>query len=140
MLFHNHKYELINHGNAEYHVRLYREQRLRRYDNMKQPVPAGAIMGLDLTLNVKHLGKPASGHLVSIFNNEEIVYSGQLNENGYIYGIPMLVDHKCHCVPTGLSNTTENCEQLVDMYTLEVRPPEASLLTSSASDALTLPQ
>lgn len=128
----NHKYELLHHGNAEYHIELYREQRLHRYETMKQPVPFGAMMGLDLVLKVKHLGKPASNYLARIYKDNTLICSGMLNENGYIFGIPIPLDRKCQCVPTGLSNTKEHCEQDVDGYDLELVPPDASPLPSSA--------
>lgn len=136
MLFLNHKYELLHQGDSEYHIALFREQRLHRFDSMKQPVPAGALMGLDLVLHVKYMGKPASNHWISIFRDKALIYSGRLNEKGHLYGIPLPWDHKCKCVPIGLSNMKEDCSELVDQYCLEIKPPEAFPLALSASEDL----
>lgn len=131
MLFDNHKYELLCLGDAEYYVSLYREQRLHRFVDMKQPVPTGAIMGLDLVLKVKYLGRPASHQYVTIFKEDMVVFKGQLDAYGIITGIPLAIDNRCQCVPIGLSNTKEHCQAEVDRYSLTIKSTDASRLTSS---------
>jgi hypothetical protein len=126
----NHKYELLSVSTEDYNILIYREQRLLPFVGMRQPAPVGSTLGISVVMSVMFRGQPARHHIFRIFKDNELIDSGELDGYGQFSGVKIKTDQVCECVPIDLNNSSSKCLKSVELYHLELDPPEASSLAS----------
>lgn len=89
--FKNHDgFEVFEGTDGAFHIRVYRRTRTKPFEGMRQPTPAGGIMGLETVISVKELGLDAVDLKYEIYREDRLVEFGHTDSNGDIqFGSPM---------------------------------------------------
>lgn len=85
--FVNAEYDIIKESRGILYLNIYRSIKRSPYPNMKQPVPFGGMLGLQVIAEFKIEGLKAANIPFVLYEKDEIVQSGRTNEEGYIYDL-----------------------------------------------------
>lgn len=87
--FENDDFELIEEAKDEVYVKIERECRTTPFVGMKQPTPAGGMLGYEAVLTVKHFGERVADYRWEIFQNDIALAAGITDHNGIYRNLPI---------------------------------------------------
>ena len=82
--FYNEEYLRLEYADDEMFVSVRRQMRLIPYTGMKQPCPAGGMLGLEVILEVKDFGKPASDYKWELCLGRRKMNHGKIGHAGSV--------------------------------------------------------
>lgn len=123
-----HDYLIIRQTVGRLSININREMRQKPFTNMKQPIQHGCMMGMDVIMNLKIMGKPAIGYKWILSKDGDIIQTGITDNQGISEGIDLDFSNGiCQCDPTQFRNDSDDvshCNAALATYKLEVSLPE----------------
>jgi hypothetical protein len=83
------EYDILHAAKEHVCVKIWRQLRRRTYEGMKQPIPKGAIAGLECVLRVTDEGRPCSKASFELSKNGCVIQRGVLGLDGDFYGLKL---------------------------------------------------